>query len=164
MIDDKGRVKGRISIIDIILVVALLVLSAGFAYRNLSPRLAPIVNPTDVFYVTITQTRLRHFVTDAIDVGDVVFRQHERNPIGRVTHIELRPAFDYMLKTDGTVVLAEMEDRHTIFITVEAMGSITERGFFINGNDHVAPGSHMALTSNRVFIPDGRIYSVEAQT
>jgi len=159
MIDNKGRIKGRISIIDIVLAVALLALVAGFVYRQI-PRIQDILNPTTPLYVTIQGEGLRHFVTDAIEIGDVMFRSHVNQPLGTVVAIEIEPALDYLHRLDGTAVLAIMEERYTIRITLDAIGSITDRGFLVNGLDHMAVGSEIALISNRSFIPDGRVVAI----
>jgi len=160
MVDNKGRIKGRISIIDIVLVAALLALLAGFVYRQI-PRLQDIINPSTPLYVTIQGEGLRHFVTDAIEIGDVMFRSHVNQPLGTVVAIEIEPALDYLHRSDGTAVLAVTEERYTIRITLDAIGSITsDRGYLVNGLDHMAVGSEIALISNRSFIPDGRVVAI----
>jgi len=160
MIDNKGRIKGKVSIIDIILVVALVALAAAFVYRQVSPRLDVILRPTTPLYVTVQGTGLRHFITDAIEIGDIMYRNHVGNPIGTVVAIELELALDYLHRSDGTAVLVPMEERYTIRVTMHGIGSVTERGYFINGLDHLAVGGEIALTSNRAFIPSGQIVAV----
>jgi len=162
MIDNSGRIKGRISIVDIVLVVAILAVLAGFAYRHMSDRIQQILWADTPIQVTVIGEGLRHFITDSVSYGDVFFRQNERTPIGTVVGIEIEPAEDIMFLSDGTAVMAVSEARYTIRITLDATGSVVDgRGYFINGLDHLAPGGEIALISNRVFIPRGRIYSVE---
>jgi len=164
MIDNSGRIKGKISIVDIVLVVAAIALVAGFVYRQISPRIGQIINPATPIEVVIQGDGLRHFIIDSIDIGDVMFRQHERTALGTVVDIEVEPWLDYLHRSDGTAVLAVSEGRYTIRITLEAIGSITYRGFFINGLDHLAPGGEVALISNRAFIPRGHVYAVREIT
>jgi len=161
MIDNSGRIKGRISIIDIILVVAVLVLVVGFVYTQTSDRIQQVINPTEPFHVVIQGDRVRHFIIDAVSEGDIMFRLHDRQPLGTVIGIEVLPAMDYLHHSDGTATLAEVEGRYTINITLEAIGSIRDGiGYFINGVDHMSPGREVALHSNKVFIPNGRVQSV----
>jgi len=160
MIDNSGRIKGRISIIDIILVVAVIVLVAGFIYTQMSDRISGIVRPRDNFHVVIQGDGVRHFIVDAVNIGDVMFRLHDRQPLGTIIDIEVLPAQDFLHRSDGTAVLAEMEGRYTINITLESIGTVREAGYFINGDDHLAPGREVALHSNMVFIPNGRVQSV----
>jgi len=161
MIDNSGRIKGRVSLIDIILVAAVLLLLAGFVYTQLSGRIQTIINPTTPLEVVIQGEGLRHFIVNSVSEGDVMFRSLDRQPLGRVVDIDITPSLNYLHRSDGTAVLAEVEGRYTIRITLEATGSIREDiGYLVNGTDHLAPGSEVALVSNRVFIPDGRVFSI----
>jgi len=160
MIDNNGRIKGRISIVDIVLVIAVIGLIAGFIITRSIEDIADIIRPNTPFEVVIQVEGIRDVIVDAVSEGDLMFRQHERNAIGRVTNIEVEQALGYMHHLNGTVSRVPIEQRYTIFITLEAVGSERARGFFINGNDHMAPGGHIPLLSNRVFLPTGRIESV----
>ena len=161
MIDNSGRILGKISIIDIIFVVAVIVLAVGFVYTRTSGRIAGIINPTTPLEVVIQGEGLRHFIVDAISEGDIMFRHHDRQALGTVVAIDISPALDYFHLSDGSVILAEMEQRYTVHITLASVGTIRENvGYFVNGTDHIAPGSEIALVSNRVRIPEGRVFSV----
>ena len=163
MIDEKGRLFKRVSIIDILLLVAIIVVAAGFAYREISPRLQLIINPTDVFYITLESNRLRGVNVDAIDYGDIMFRLHDTHPMGTVVGMTVGPAVEILQRADGSAVLVEMEERYRIVLTLEARGSITETGYFVNGTDHIAPGSEIILVSNRVYLPVVFVYSLHRE-
>jgi len=159
MIDKHGKLFKRFSIIDLIIVLAVIVIIAGFTVRQLVPRLQNVIAPSDTFYVQVEGTGLRHFITDEIHIGDVVARQFVHT-IGTVVDVAVSPAMDYLHRANGTAMLVPMEQRYNILITIQAIGSINDNGFFINGTDRIAPGSEIALHSNRVFIPDGRVQSI----
>ena len=161
MLDNKGRIFGKVSLVDIVIVLLIVVLGGGFAYRQMSERLNQIMNPSDLMYVTIKESGVRHFLLDAVAVGDVMFRHLDRHALGTVVDIEVLPAMDFLHRHDGTVVLAEMEQRYTVVITLAAIGTINETGYFVNGVDHIAPGSEISLISNRVLFPEAVVYSVE---
>ena len=158
--DKNGRIFGKVSVVDIIIVLAVLVLGAGLAYRQLSREVRQIVSADAVFYVTLESKQLRGFSVDAVSVGDVMYKQHDRQSLGVVKEIKVAPGVDYLLKSDGTAVLAEMEERYTAFITLECRGNINETGYFVNGNTHIAEGSEVVLVSNRVFIPNTSVYRI----
>ncbi|MCL2571376.1 MAG: DUF4330 domain-containing protein [Defluviitaleaceae bacterium] len=161
MIDAQGKIKGRVSIIDIVIVLALLGLIVGFVYRNAAPHIETVLRPDDNFYVTFEVNRIRSVIAeDAVVVGEYVFRQHDRQPLGRIVAIDKLPATEVMQRSDGTAVLATMEDRYSLHITIEATGSITESGFFANGNDAIAPGAEIILVNRRFIFPLARVYSV----
>ena len=162
MIDAKGKIKGRVSLIDIILILAVVALAAGILYRQ-TPAIQDMVNPNTPFYVTIQGDGVRHFIKDAVAEGDIMFRMHDRQPLGEVVAIEVVPAQTFLHHSDGTASLATMEQRYTLNITLRSIGTVREdTGFYlINGNDHMAPGREVSLHSNRVLIPNGRVIRVE---
>ena len=160
MIDNKGRILGRVSIVDILIVLAVIALAVGLLYRG-GPAFTDMLRPTDEFYVTFEVRRMRGLVVEGtVREGDVVFRQHERRALGTVVDVELIPATDILLRTDGTAMLAPAEQRYNLRITIAATGRVTDAGFFINGVDHVAPGREVALINNRIIYPFARVYSI----
>ena len=160
MIDKHGKLFGRVSIIDILIVVAILALGIGFVIRQTSEGLATLISPNQPFYIVLETNRLRDVNLDAIAVGDTMFRLHSRDPMGTIVDIELHPATETMRRRDGVVVIAEMESRYRVVITLESQGSITSTGYFVNGLDHVAPGMEIVLVSNRIYLPAVTAYHV----
>jgi hypothetical protein len=152
IIDDQGRLFGKISVIDIIVVIVVAALAAGFIYKRVSGDVQQIVNANDTFYVTFKCDQLRSFSLDAAAEGDIFFRQYDTKAMGRAVLIETDVGRGIMLKTDGTAVLAEMEGRFTMYITVECTGSVTGSGFYINGYMNVAEGSEFMIQSNRLLV------------
>ena len=162
MIDRQGKIRGRVSVIDIILVLVVLALVAGFVYRRATPHITDILQGDSHFYVTFDVNRIRgSIVDDAVIIGDQVFRQHATHqPIGTIVAVERYPATEVMMRTDGTALVATMEGRYSLRITVRSTGSITPAGYFANGNDHLAPGGEVALINSQFIFPLARVYAV----
>ena len=162
MIDNLGRIKGRVSIVDIIIVLAVLGIIAGFVFRQATPHFEELRSPDEEFYVTFEVNRLRSslIADDTIVVGDYIFRQHHRQPLGRIVEVERMPATEVMQRSDGTALLAEMEERYMLHITIRATGTISESGFSANGNDVMSPGADIMLINHRVFFPLAWVRSV----
>ena len=149
-VDEKGRLFGKISIIDIIIVFVALALGAGFVFQRASGDISRILNADEKFYVTFRGDRVRSFSVGAIGEGDVVFRRYDSQPIGPVVNVWSEPGTEIMLRTDGSAVVAEMEDRYTLYITVECTGRITEKGYHVNGSMHLAEGNEAEIQTNRL--------------
>ena len=150
LIDSKGRIFGKVSLIDIFVILAVVVLAAGFIYSRTAQHLRQIIMADTPLYVTFLVEGVREFSLNAVNEGDIIFRQHERVALGRVAHIETGPAYDIMIRTDGTAIYAPVEDRFNMYITLECVGSITNTGFFINGTLQVAKGGRMSIQSNNL--------------
>ena len=165
MIDNQGKIRGRISIIDIVIILVVVALVIGFVYRQASPHIGEILRADETVYVTFEVNRIRSVIAeDSVVVGDMVFRQHAaRQALGTIVAIENLPATEVMQRADGTAVLATMEDRYSLRITIEATGTINNSGFFANGNEHLAPGGEVALINSRFIFPLARVYSISAE-
>ena len=160
MLDEKGRLFGKISVIDILVILAVFVLTAGFLYNRTSQNIRQIIAADTPIYVTFMVEGVRDFSFGAVDTGDVFFRQHERTiPLGTVTEVTRGPAYDIIILADGTAQYAPMVGRYNMFITLSGIGSITDAGFFLNGTQQMSVGGSMTLQSNR-FLATVRVYDV----
>jgi len=159
MIDEKGRLFGKISIIDIFVILAVIVLTVGFVYNRTSQHVRQIIMADTPLQVTFLIEGVRDFSLVAVEEGDIFFRQHERVPLGSVTSIEAGPAYDIVIRTDGTAEYVPLEDRFNMYITLASVGSITHTGFFINGTQQMSEGGRMSIQSNN-FLAMAMIYQV----
>jgi len=165
MIDSQGKIRGRVSIIDAVIVLVVLALAVGFAYRRGAAPIASILRADDTVYVTFEVNRIRSIIAaDSVVVGDKLFRQHATHqPLGTIVAVEHLPATEVMQRADGTAVLAPMDGRYSLRITIESTGNVRDAGFFANGNDHLAPNGEVALINHRVIFPLARVYSIEEE-
>ena len=160
MLDEKGRLFGKISLIDIIIVVAVLVFAGGFLYNRTSSDIRQIIAADTPIYVTFMVEGVREFSFEAVDIGDVLFRQHERTiPLGTVVEVTRGPAYDIITLENGSAFYALMEGRYNMYITISGTGSVTDTGFFLNGTQQMSVGGTMALQSNR-FLATVRVHNV----
>ena len=161
MIDEKGRLFGKLSIIDVLVVIALILLAVGFLYNRTSQNIRQIIAADTPVYVTFVVEGVRDFSFGAVDIGDVFFRQHERTvPLGIVTEVTRGPAYDIIAMVDGTAQYAPMIGRYNMYITLSGVGSVTDAGFFLNGTQQMSVGGSMTLQSNR-FLTTVRVYDVK---
>lgn len=158
-IDEKGRLFGRISVIDLLILLAVAGLGLGYVYRQTSRDLQQIVSADKTFYVTVVSAQLREFNLDAVAEGDIFHKQYERQPLGSVVKVEAVQSRDVLTKSNGTALLAPVEGRYDLYVTLECTGSMTAVGYYINGNVQVSDGAKITVLSNRLML-DGEVYAV----
>jgi len=151
MIDENGRLFGRVSVIDVLIVVALVVLVGGYVFNRTSQDIQMIINPNTPIYLTVRVDGVRDFSLQAVEEGDIVFRQHERTPLGTVINVEHAPAYSLAIRTDGTALMAPMEGRYALYITIACQGSVTSTGYFVNGTLQMSVGGGLTIQSNQFF-------------
>jgi hypothetical protein len=140
----------KINIIDAVVLLAVVGMLAGYAVRSLAPETRQVLEANATFYVTFEIENVRIYRANAVSVDDVFFQRHVGAALGHVVETWTEDAYDVIQRPDGTAMLMPVEDRYTLYITLEVTGNINETGYYINGNNHVAVGTQMQIRSNRM--------------
>ena len=141
-IDEKGRIGGRVSIIDaVVLLVVIILIAAVYSRFNIveTPALAPVTYEVTytIFIPTVRETN-----ANLLRPGDTVFSTDTGVNIGRITYVEISPAIHPEPIMDGTIVLAEFHERFNVLIHLVTQASISDgrifadRTFELNENAH----------------------------
>jgi len=159
MIDKQGKIAGKVSIIDAVLVLVVIGLIIGYGYRKLSHAATAIVNTNATFYVTLDIEPVRQFSVDSIKEGDIFYKQYEQQPLGKVVAIRKETAKTVIDRPDGTAVYGDMQDRYALYVTLECTGNVNDIGYYVNGSSQISAGSDLTVQSNMV-VCGARVYSV----
>ena len=142
IIDEKGRIGGRVSIIDaLVIAVIVILIVAVYSRFNVveTPALAPVTY--EVTYTIFVPT-VRETNANLLRPGDAVFSTDTGVNIGRITHVEVSPAIHPEPILDGTMVLAEFHERVNVTIHLVTQASVSDgrifadRVFELNENAH----------------------------
>ena len=159
IIDAKGKLFSKISIIDILILIVIVGLGVGFGMKTLSKETVQIVNANQTFYTTFMVEKLRDFSLDAVQEGDIFYEQYG-GVIGKVVEMTSESAYDIVKKDDGTALYAPMEGRYNLYITLECKGNVNSSGYFINGNNQMSIGREVKLKSN-MLMTSGKVFKLE---
>lgn len=132
-IDPQGRVLGFISIIDVVVLFAVMALCAGVYVKNNvleTTNASRDVNISMSFEVRIVP----EYVADALKIGDAVYdKDHETGgAIGVITSIERTEPKGIAELTDGTVSYVTSNTDINLLVTVEGSGSVTDGRYSFN--------------------------------
>lgn len=172
IIDEKGKLFGKVSIIDIavILVIVIAVLGGVVVYNHIergtiAPSDSALLNHGSALSNAVVEfevENVRSFTKDALSVGDKVYSDETDKYIGEIIKIDPKPYADPLTGTDGKTVYAEVPDKYTLTVSVSVMGQQTEKGFFSSENVHFAVGDAMPIkTETVVTTPKIRKISLE---
>jgi len=152
MLDNNGRLGGKLSILDLCVVILVLALLAGFFMRGGTQTAAQILNANDEFYVVLVVERVRQFSVDAVSVGDVFFERHAAI-LGEVVETWAERSNELVRLDDGTLVEMDNEFRYNLFVKLRSQGFISDaEGYFIGGNNHVSAGQLLQIQSHNIFV------------
>jgi len=159
IIDDKGKVFGRINLIDLTLILGIFVIAA-FAFVVLTKQGKVVTVPEDkVVEYTMLVKAIRPDVAGYIKQGDIVKKQVTQGPIGMVKSVDIRPAQMVLDTSDGNKVLATSPVEKDTYITIETKGRV--------GKDIIATGNEVLRVGDRFniitkwFIGDAVIISMD---
>jgi len=155
IIDDKGKIFGKVSIVDIAVILLVLALIGGAYYKFFLLNQAKAAIQLDVLRYQVVVKEIREPSVDALKKTDDVYDDRTGSYMGKIVKRTVMPAVDYIEKTDGTIVKAQIPGKYDMKLTIEAPGIETKHGFFANGNIEIKRGSKLKLTS--------KLIAVEAQ-
>lgn len=137
IIDRNGRLFGKISVIDVLVIAVVLVMAAALYFKSTQAHTGTSVTEQPITF----QVRARgvdDFVADAVLVGDYLYDQSYSSggrPLGEITEVvvERTPGTKLADKlTDGTAALLEADNTVDLLITVKGQGLITGGSYSIN--------------------------------
>lgn len=123
LIDNQGRLFGKINLIDVLLILVILAAVAFGVYKMTQGEVvinAPEKNVTVQFY----GNALYPFVIQNIKEGDTIRSLDTNDVIGKIVKIEVGDAINLVSTADGRTVISTIPDKYSVYITVEGKASL----------------------------------------
>ncbi|MGE5632710.1 MAG: DUF4330 domain-containing protein [Caulobacteraceae bacterium] len=155
VLDEKGRLFGKISIVDIAVLLVLIGLAAGVYYKFFMVDKDHNAAKFDTLEYKIIVEEVRQQSVDAIEVGADIYDVKTDSYMGKIVSKEALPATDQLTKADGTVVIAEKPERFNVLVTIRVPGVENKYGFLANGK--------MALNRESQQVLDTRMITIETK-
>ncbi len=155
IIDRDGRLFGKISIIDLLVIAAVVVIAAAvYVKKNATPTGSGTVKEQPIVF-QIRAAGLEDYLTDAIRVGDKIYDANYSSgsgPVGEITEVQVLSSPGTLLcedMTDGTLPMLEAEGTVDLLITVRGSGVSDGRSYTINRVYEVGVNSSRTYRTNR---------------
>ncbi len=162
LIDERGFLFGKISVVDILAVVLVLAMGAMVYVRFFSQRgdnvgyLSPETAKVE-YVVKVTAARDLH--KDTFRSGDVLYGGDEGPALGVVTDVRTEQAHALVSTPEGEVLSMPMEGYSDIYITVEAQCTTGANGYYLGGAIELNRNMSLQLTT-RYDTMSGTVVSV----
>ena len=162
IIDKNGKLFGKISVIDIIIVI-FLIIAVGFVAVKYVFKNNPITMSganLDKLEITFSSEEVNDFVVDAMSIGDSVKELAQYASFGTVTDIIVSPSITWVSDHNGIVHSATKEDKYkAVTVKTVAYGTIDQTGFSLDGTSYFVGKTVVMYIGKAGF--QGRISSVE---
>lgn len=149
MIDEKGRLFGKINIIDLIVLLVLVVAVAVVGMRFFSK--SANTEPTTLvmsYYIE----EANNFVAEKVQIGNMLYDDNSDIPLGVVTDVKIEPSVSWAATSDGQYVQTTKEGFCSMVITGEVIGDKTPYGAEVGGEKY-GVGHSMVLRAG-----DAKLY------
>lgn len=152
IIDKQGRLFGKLSIIDLLVILIVVVLAAAFYLkRNVKEHTSPVTPTTSITY-EIKIPGVRDEILSEFQVGDQVYDtdNDSGNAIGTIREIRVEPYRLNATLTDGSYTVGEVEGRNDVYLTLEGSGLISGGRYYVNRTYEINVNSYRNIYTKYV--------------
>ncbi len=149
IINKQGKLFGKISVIDILAIVAILVLIAGVYTRFIKTDETSVDTGTasSTFEYELEVSRVREGTVNALKEGGTVIDTSTKEEMGEIVSVVERPSYTVGVKADGTYAYTEVPERYDVTVTVRVDGKVSSDGYYTTQNKQLTAGSSYTFTS-----------------
>ena len=141
IIDEHGKLFRKVSIIDILIVLVILLCIAGAVIRFSGLLGDNNSSPIKIEY-TLQVKQIRDKSVDAImKKGELYSSLSDEAYLGTITNVEKHSNDDYSELVDGTIVKTSATDRYDVLITVQVDGKQTGSALYTKDGKRIEIGS-----------------------
>ena len=160
IIDKNGKLFGKVSILDIVILLCVVFLAAVFVMGRTGGLKLPISTKTSVNYTAKFKAfNIENSEKYPFEVGSSLYGMTGEY-IGKVTEVEKKPYTTKERLASGKYFDYESQTANDYFITVEGSGTESEKGIFAEGTFALYPNNSVQVSS-RYFSGNIIVLSVE---
>lgn len=154
IIDKKGKLFGKVSIIDIAIVILVL---AGLMlfFRQMGIKKSNVTGQGLMnLEITFYQPEVNDFTAEVVNIGDPAKESFRDVDFGEVVDIEIGDPVNYEYDENGEFVASGKEGYNSIKITTHAKGKYDQNQIQLQGEDFYIGDAIMYKVGNAVFYGD----------
>ena len=150
IIDSKGKLFGKISIIDIIAIIIIIGVVAGVYLKFFGKSSEALADDCE-FYYTMKVEAVRQNNIEAMKksvstefelADDKIFSE-----MGTLTEVKSESAKSIINKADGNPVMAEIPDKYDAYLTFKVNGKSTDEAYYTPQLREISVGSVYGIKS-----------------
>jgi len=134
IIDNKGRLFGKISVIDIFAAVVLIMLFAVVGLNIGTNSRVAAAGAEQPVIITFFKDALEDFTVEALELGARVENDTDGTFMGEVISIEVGESISFMPDIDGNEVKSSMEGFSSVTLQTRVNGRLADGTVLLGGN------------------------------
>ena len=147
--DKNGKIKGKVSIIDILVILLIVVVIAGIAARYGS-KITTAVKSDKQFEYVLRVENVREYTVNALNKKGKVTDKKSEKDLGEIVDVQVENATQQSITASGEVKNPETPGRYTCFVTIRATGKESDDNYILNDSTELSVGRNIDLYSKYV--------------
>ncbi len=145
-INKEGKLFGKISIIDIVVVLAVVVMSFGLYLRFGGEETKVSTQKQQIEY-TLLVKGVRIGTVEALQQLGPVTNVSTKEYAGDITEVTYEKAIDTRELANGRIVETPLPERYNATVKIHVDGSVNNSGYYTSTNQSINIGSTLYFTS-----------------
>lgn len=147
--DKNGKIGGKVSIIDILAVLLVVVVVCGIAARYGSGVTNSVKTSKQFEYVLKVES-VRQYTVDALKkMGKVTDKKSEKD-LGEIVDVQVENATLQSTTASGELKNPELPGRYTCYVTIRANGKESSDNYILDDSTELSVGRNIELYSKYV--------------
>lgn len=159
ILDKNGKIGGKVSIIDIFVILIVLVVIIGI-FARFGNGMTAAVQSNEKFEFTVKVTGVREYTIDALNKKGKITDKNSEMDLGEITEVEIIPTEFQSTTANGEIVMTELPDRYTCLVTIVAYGKESDDSYIMDDSSELSVGRTIDIYSKYVKT-SGEIMSVK---
>ena len=159
ILDKNGKIGGKISIIDIAVILVILLVAAGI-FARYGSRVTKAVQSQEEFRYVLKIESVRQYTVDALNKKGAVTDKRSEKYLGDIVDVQVEGATRESVTADGKVTYAAVPDYYTCYVTIDAHGKESDENYVLDDTTELSVGRIIDFYSKYVKT-SGMIMSVE---
>lgn len=152
LIDEKGRLFGKINVVDLCVVLAVIVAIGVFFVKG-NPDKVNTSNANSTVTYTVEIKAIREMSVNALKANadkSITENTEEKKNLGVISDISVKTATGYIASKKGELVKSEYPDKYDVTLTIETTGLENEKGVYTESGKQLLIGEYISFIAEDV--------------
>ena len=133
IVDEKGRLFGKINLLDLVVVLAVVAVAARFGYKHYMGNQAVPAGEDKTIEVTMKVAAVQQPTIDYVPVGTPIYDSKSNDYMGKVVDVKFQPSTVFTIGDDGRMYEPLSKERFDFYMVVRGPGRVTPNGDTLSG-------------------------------
>lgn len=157
--DKNGKIGGKISIIDIGVLVLIIAAAIGLVIRFTSGTTTAVTS-NETFRYVVKVNMVREYTVNALQKRGITTDKKAEMVLGEIKDVKVEDSKIQSTTASGKIEWSNLPDKYTCYVTIEAEGRESEDGYILDDTTELSVGRSVDIITKNVKT-SGEIISVD---